>query len=202
MFVQLQARLHELVTIAVRQHVANGGNPHPHTVEATRQITGGFFADSMGMFPGTPNPHLLDEPYMSTPGAAGLLSQTLADIASGVDKEAEAQGTLQSAEFQAFHALVQSVYVGSLQKRAEHVEESRREVAGDGSRMPGTTTSGTPTRAVRRHGRGNTDSNTDGSNNNDQTEIAITNHESCSGDIAQALVAVAKGEGFERFPRA
>lgn len=164
---QLQAHLQELTKVAVRTHLDEAHSPmHPHAIEAVRQISGDIFAkdEANELFRGAPQPHLLHEPYMSTEGAAGMLGQTLADIARKVDQEAEARGTLESREFEAFRALVGSVYVGSLQKRIEHIENKL-----------------------------------DLDSTNNKPGVARSGHQACSGDIAQALVAIAMGEGFEHF---
>ena len=117
LFLQLQAHLQELTAAAVRAHFDGCAHVHPHAVEAARQVTGELVRQGgeTDLFPGPAQPQLLHEPYMSASGAAGLLSQTLVDVAAKLDREAEARGTLESPEFQAFHALVSSVYVGSLQ---------------------------------------------------------------------------------------
>lgn len=98
---------------------------HPHAIEAARQISGDIFGkdEADELFRGASQPHLLHEPYMSAEGAAGMLGQTLADVARKVDQGAEACGTLESPEFEAFRALVSSVYVGSLQRRVDYVEK-------------------------------------------------------------------------------
>lgn len=210
----------------------------PHAIEAVRQISGDMFtSDEANEFFGrAPQPHLLHEPYMSAEGAKGMLGQTLADVIRKVDQEAEACGTLESPEFDAFRALVSSVYVGSLQKRVDYVENKERlqvQVSENASeRLPQTTPhagadhggqasnpdeprtrrGGTGLSTAKqqhrdqRHCEGRTD---DGrrsgggggysDSSNDKPGIARSGHQACSGDIAQALVAIAMGEGFEHF---
>lgn len=208
---QLQAHLQELTAAAVRAHFDGCAHVHPHAIEAARQVTGELVrqGDETALFPGQPQPQLLHEPYMSASGAAGLLSQTLTDVAAKLDREAEARGTLASPEFRAFHALVSSVYVGSLQKRAEFVEkrikprdakaqaQAQAQPQGDakGSQQGAdarTTLAGTQ----QFGGSGNIDAPRSRS---DKPGVAPASHQACSGDIAQALVAIAMGDGFERF---
>lgn len=181
-----------------------GTDSHPHKIEATRQVTGELFAkNGIGVFPGVVQAHLLYEPYMSPAGAAGLLSQTLTSVARNVDQEAEVRHFLRTAEFRAFHALVRSVYLGSLQKRAEHAEKSKRPggtqtaVQGEGGSSQQPPNKARPLEGERQAGNGG------GSNVSGPAQvllgIAPESHQACSSDIAQALVAIAMGEGFERF---
>lgn len=249
---QLQAHLLELTTVAVRAHLEEARpQAHPHTIEAARQISGDIFGENEEIFPGKAQPHLLHEPYMSEEGAAGMLSQTLVDIARKVDQEAKTRGTLESTEFEAFRALVSSVYLGSLQKRAEYVETRERllqqqhqsEMDKDKEYLVEASTekiTATPTktpkvkRAEKEDGvvRERLPSPEEHDNNDEQEEnsgvsgknpgngdgegdggggdgnldvytirpgVARPGHQACSGDIAQALVAIAMGEGFEAF---
>ncbi|CAN0203478.1 unnamed protein product [Pylaiella littoralis] len=221
----LQAHLQELATVAVRAHLDEAcPQAHPHTIEAARQISGDIFEKDKATetFPGKAQPHLLHEPYMSEEGAAGMLGQTLADVAAKVDQEAEARGTLESTEFGAFRALVSSVYVGSLQRRAEYVENREMLLL----QQQGQKEKGKGKLAVvhdnddiqKAYGRignkgtGNGNGTGDGGgggiggdndeNVDDDTTkpgVARPVHQACSGDIAQALVAIAMGEGFEGF---
>ena len=174
---QLQAHLQELTKVAVRAHL-DEANPQklPHAIEAVRQVSGDLFSagEANELFGRASQPHLLHEPYMSTEGAEGMLGQTLADVVRKVDQGAEACGTLESPEFDAFRALVSSVYVGSLQKRVEYTESKER---------------------LQSHASEN-------SSSNDTPGIARSGHQACSGDIAKALVAIAMGEGFEHFTSA
>lgn len=259
---QLQAHLQELATVAVRAHLDEAcPQAHPHTIEAARQISGDIFEKDKATetFPGKAQPHLLHEPYMSEEGAAGMLGQTLADVAAKVDQEAEARGTLESTEFGAFRALVSSVYVGSLQRRAEYVEnremlllqhQGQKEkgkgklavVAASTEKKTAPLTAKTPKvknadndhsggagrspspevhdnddiqkgyGRIGNKGTGNGNGTGDGGgggiggdndeNVDDDTTkpgVARPVHQACSGDIAQALVAIAMGEGFEGF---
>lgn len=210
---QLQAHLQELTAAAVRAHFDGCAHIHPHAIEAARQVTGELVrqGDETGLFPGPAQPQLLHEPYMSASGAAGLLRQTLTDVAAKLDREAEARGTLVSPEFRAFHALVSSVYVGSLQKRAEFVEkvnkprdaraqaqpqpqaQAQGDAVGSRQRVDGRTVlAGTQ----QFGGSGNIDVPRSRA---DKPGVAPASHQACSGDIAQALVAIAMGDGFERF---
>lgn len=185
--------------VAVRAHLDEARpHAHPHTIEAARQIAGDILAkdEADDLFSGKAQPHLLHEPYMSAEGAAGMLDQTLAHIARKVDHEAEVRGTLASPEFEAFRRLVSSVYVGSLQKRAEHAEGSERLRAHK------------PDRHAALHSLDEHHAKSGGRDGGEGGEeqsgvrtmgIARPGHQTCSGDIAQALVAIAMGEGFERF---
>lgn len=158
---------------------------------------------------------------MSAEGATDLLSQTLAKMARKVDMAAEARGTLDSVEFLAFRDLVKSIYVGQLQKRVSHVEERGKTninpsstgtecpIARQGEQSQQTTrTPGAQnerkTRSVpflATYPRQNTQQNhcnSNGSSGNSSTgAVASAGYQSCSGDIAQALVAIATGEGFD-----
>lgn len=196
---------------------------HPHMIEAVRSIAGDIFSKDEGndLFRGMAQPHLLHEPYMSAEGAVGMVGQTLADVARKVDQEARARGTLESPEFAAFRELVGSIYVGSLQKRVEHAESSERlsthaeessntaletmiqqaKIGGGEESKKTQRTSGedgsqvsSPEQSVKDHRKGGARKCT---NHNPGT--AVAGHQACSGDIAQALVAIAMGEGFERF---
>lgn len=249
---QLQAHLQELTTVAVRAHLDDARpQAHPHTIEAARQISGDIFGkdDAKEVFPGKSQPHLLHEPYMSEEGAGGMLRQTLADVAEKVDQEAEARGTLESTEFGAFRALVGSVYIGSLQKRAECVESRERHQQKENKEKEKKSAPPLPTKTPtakkvenddggepepgrpslpeehdsndaqhenggvdrRREGNGddvdNGDCGGDGAEDDKNADVGDTvepgvarlGHQACSGDIAQALVAIAMGEGFEDF---
>lgn len=212
---QLQAHLQELTAAAVRAHFDGCAHVHPHAVEAARQVTGELVrqGDEADLFPGPAQPQLLHEPYMSASGAAGLLSQTLTDVAAKLDREAEARGTLESPEFRAFHSLVSSVYVGSLQKRAEFVEtlNKPRAARAQAQSQPQAQAQGDATGSHQRvDGRialaGTQQFGGSGSidiprSRADKPGVAPASHQACSGDIAQALVAIAMGDGFERFSR-
>lgn len=171
------------------------------------------------LFRGKAQPHLLHEPYISAGGAVGLLGETLADIAGKVDQGAEAQNMLESPEFGAFRSLVSSVYVGSLQKRADYAERVGMPQARAGQRAPGSQhkdeerdkrhagKTAAASKAGHQLSRGGKASNGDDNdddgqekrNGKDRPGIPRPGHGTCSGDIVQALVAIAVGEGFERF---
>lgn len=188
---------------------------HPHTIEAARQISGDIFGqdNAADLFPGKAQPHLLHEPYMSAGGAVGLLGETLADIAGKVDQGAEAQNMLESPEFGAFRSLLSSVYVGSLQKRADYAEKGEKRSAGPSGRAPGSRHKDEGDKdqapAARnsghqhsRGGKASTGEDDDGQekkSDKGRPGIARPGHGTCSGDIVQALVAIAAGDGFERF---
>lgn len=158
---------------------------------------------------------------MSAEGAAGLLGQTLTDLAREVDMAAEARGTLDSAEFLAFRDLVRSIYVGKLQKRVNHVEKQGNinmdpppadperpnpregeqsqktplapEAHNARKRRTGPLSAANPPQNIQQD-----QSNSKGSSGSSSTEVvASAGYQSCSGDIAQALVAIAMGEGFD-----
>lgn len=186
---------------------------------------------------------------MSAEGAAGLLKQTLATVARRVDQEADSRGTLGSPEYIAFHSLVRSVYVGSLQKRAEAIESKKPQQARQEQNQPaGQHVEGARERKDETESRERgkktrllprvvadtwaderissripaalgkaTSPRDDGENSgkhvsdlnaNDTASVqnndlklgsAPANLQACSGDIAEALVAIAAGEGFEKF---
>ena len=223
---QLQAHLQRLAKVAVRAHL-DEAHPqvHPHTIEAVRHVSGHIFPEDEGseLFGGTAQPHLLHEPYMSAEGAVGMLGQTLADIARKVDQEAETRGTLESPEFAAFRELVRSVYVGSLQKRVEDAEGSARlpanpeertgkaphtktpkakEDGGEDSQDPQRTAENAGNQEYSEKGAEERPEGGAGKRNKHKPGAAVAGHQACSGDIAQALVAMAMGEGFERFASA
>lgn len=66
-------------------------------------------------------------------GAMELRNQTLANLVRDVDMKAEERGTLESEEFSAFRDLVQSVYLGRLQKDADGVDGVRETTGGESS---------------------------------------------------------------------
>lgn len=201
----------------MRAHFDGCAHVHPHAVEAARQVTGELARQDheteteteTNLFPGPAQPQLLHEPYMSASGAAGLLSQTLTDVAAKLDREAEARGTLSSPEFGAFHALVSSVYVGSLQKRAEFVEKLKPtdakaqaqggDTGGSQQRVDGRRTA---LSGAQNFGGSSSSIDVPSRSRSDKPGVAPASHQACSGDIAQALVAIAMGDGFERFSTA
>ncbi|CAM9742497.1 unnamed protein product, partial [Hapterophycus canaliculatus] len=210
--------LQDLVKVAVRAHLDEAHpHAHPHRIEAARQVSGDILGSQAAdeLFSGKSQPHLLHEPYMSEEGAAGLLGQTLAHIARKVDHEAEERGTLASPEFEAFHRLVNSVYVGSLQKRAEYAEnEGRLQAQAATSMMDTPQTNKQQTEKDKPYNRpvlksfdeerATSGSHAGGEGREEKRDAfeagrARPGHQACSGDIAQALVAIAIGEGFERF---
>ncbi|CAB1107206.1 unnamed protein product [Ectocarpus sp. CCAP 1310/34] len=210
---QLQARLEDLAEVAVRAHLDEAyPQAHPHTIEAARQISGDMFGQdtATNLFRGKAQPHLLHEPYLSAGGAVGLLGETLAHIAGKVDQGAEAQNMLESPEFGAFRSLVSSVYVGSLQKRADYAARGENRQARAVERATGSQHKGHDAAAsnnghqYERGGKaspGEVDDGQEKKIDEDTRGIARAGHAACSGDIAQALVAIAAGEGFERFGR-
>ena len=238
----------------MRAHFDGCAYIHPHAIEAARQITGSLVQqgksetetetepepDTDSLFPEPARPELLHEPYMSASGAAGLLSQTLTGVAGKLDLEAEVRSTLVSPEFRAFRALVASVYIGSLQKRADFIEKStkaadakarlqdqaqaqvqgqaqglgpavgdarggQRQFMDDGKTTSDETkTSLAETGRARKIGGGSEsgDSIVDGGakrRSDNKPGVAPASYQACSGDIAQALVAITMGDGFDRF---
>ncbi|CAM9690981.1 unnamed protein product [Scytosiphon promiscuus] len=217
---QLHQHLQDLVKGALRAYLEETHpHTHPHAIEAARQVFGDVLLkhEADELFSGKEQPHLLHEPYMSAEGAAGLLGQTLAQIARKVDHEAEKRSTLASPRFEAFHRLVSSVYVGSLQKRAEYAERSERMEAQASTTMLDTpqesqqaTRNDKPGRRVVLPSVDEQRAKTGGHHGDENEKVIGTNkmgtarpgYQACSGDIAQALVAIAMGGGFERFSSA
>lgn len=188
---QLQGQFQELMVGAARATLANNQQTmHPHAIEAARQVLGGQLSmNESNLSPEPARPHLLHEPYMSAAGASKLLDQTLENIAEIVDEQAEARGTLESAEFRAFDALVRSVYVGSLQKRTEYGHIDTKISHETAKAM----TSTLGDRGSDQHATGDIKTDAPG-----VTQRGASSSSS-SSDIAQALVAVAMGDGFDRF---
>lgn len=120
--------------------------------------------------------------------------------------QAEAVNTLDSPEFRAFHDLTRSVYVGSLQKRADHVEKTsgpstrQNQQNLDQCSMSPTTLQKQQKsiRAANNDDRSTTTKlSEDMGGGHTKAGVAPSSSQACSGDIAQALVDIAMGEGFD-----